>query len=80
MMKIKKQMRRYYEDQIESLHTLDPPRVPPQSHVQFSLKRWVVQWDDILGIIVTAAYILQFLIPTNWFSWGRCLSIFTLGF
>ncbi|MBN2030520.1 hypothetical protein JW824_09770 [bacterium] len=80
MMKLNKWLRRYYKDQIESLQTLDPPLVGQRSHAQIPSKKRVVQWDDILGIIVTAAYILQFLIPTTWFSWGRCLSIFTLGF
>jgi len=79
-MKLNKPLYQYYEDRLKSLQTIDPPFVRQQSQVQPKSKRPVVQWEDIIGTIVTAAYIFQFFIPTTWFSWGRFLSIFKLGF
>ncbi len=79
-MKLNKMMRRYYKDQLKSLQEIDPQIVSSRFALQSDSKRHSIQWDDILGYIITIIYLFQLVVPTNWFSLGRCLSVFKLGF
>lgn len=79
-MKINKLMHQYYMDRLTTLPEIDPQMVSSRFALESDSKRHPIQWDDILGYIITIIYLFQLVVPTNWFSLGRCLSVFKLGF
>jgi hypothetical protein len=79
-MKLKKIMRTYYQNKLDQIETIQPKfklTESPGKHFRFVFPQ---RWEDIFGIGVTVCYLLQFLLPGNWFSIGRCLSVFKIGF
>ena len=79
-MKHRKLVHQYYESRIEALPDADPPEKLIQSTAAPSGICGRFTWEDILGLLITAGYLAQLLIPANWFSFNRLLFVFRFGF
>ena len=79
-MKNNKLIRKYYESRMEAITDSDPPDGLIQSVPAPSKKVRRFGWEDLLGLLITAGYLVQLLIPANWFSFNRLLFVFRLGF
>ncbi|MBN1384667.1 MAG: hypothetical protein JW983_07305 [Elusimicrobia bacterium] len=80
MMDEQKIMRQYYDSELEKIKVVAPPpgilETEPQGPnrpVRFSL-------ENMFGCLVTAGCLLSALAPESWFSFGRFLFSFRLGF
>ena len=79
-MKLKKIMKAYYQNKLDQIEEIQPKfklTEIPVGRFRFALPQ---QWEDLLGIGITVCYLLQLLLPGNWFSLGRCFSVFKIGF
>lgn len=79
-MKDKEIMRQYYEAEIKKIRAVDPaPDIlgtkPIQIHQPLKFC-----WEDVFGCLVTVGYLFPFLIPEHWFSFGKFLFSFRVGF
>lgn len=73
-------IREYYESKLKKISSIEPDftalKSEPktfQGHKKFGV-------EDIFGFLVTAGYLVQFLIPEQWFSFGRFLLIYRFSF
>lgn len=76
----KKIMRQYYDSELEEIKAIAPPpdtlKTVPEGlnpPVRFNL-------ENVFGCLVTAGCLLSVLAPQYWFSFGRFLFSFRLGF
>ena len=79
-MKLKKIMKAYFQNRLDQIEKIDPKfrlTESPSNRFRFALSQ---QWEDILGLGITVYYLVQLLLPGNWFLIGRCFSIFKIGF
>ncbi len=76
----KKIMRQYYESELEKIKVFAPP--PDILNAEsFELNRpKKFSLENVFGCLVTAGCILSVLAPESWFSFGRFLFSFRLGF
>ena len=79
-MKHRKLIRQYYVSRIEAVSTADPPENLIRSAAAPTGMGGRFKWEDLLGLLVTAAYLSQLLLPSNWFSFSRFLFVFRFGF
>ena len=79
-MKHSKIMREYYQNMLDNLEPITLNTISLENGFIHTKSKWALSWDDILGSVVTAAYLLQLLIPTQWWSVGGCLPMFKIGF
>ena len=79
-MHLKKIMKAYYKNKLDQIEKIQP-RFKLKKHA-WSRPRFahLQRWEDILGIGITACYLIQLLLPGNWFFIGRCFSVFKIGF
>ncbi len=73
-------MKAYYQNRLDQMEEIQPEfklTENPSSRFRFALPQ---RWEDIFGIGVTVCYLLQLLVPGNWFSIGICFSVFKIGF
>lgn len=75
-MKIDKIMKAYYASKLDGISDATPAFDLPE----MAEKTGAVGWEDVLGALVTAGYLIQMLLPGNWFSFGRFFFIFNFGF
>lgn len=73
-------MRQYYESRIDAVNTADPPDDLIQSAAAPTEIYRRFRWEDLFGLLITAGYLSQLLIPINWFSFSRLLFVFRFGF
>ena len=79
-MRLKKIMKVYYQNKLNHIEEIQPNfkfTESPATRFRFVLSQ---RWEDIFGIGITVCYLLQLLLPGNWFSIGRCFSVFKIGF
>ncbi len=69
-----------YESKLSQIAGSMPPSDLIKSAATVKGFRPLAKWGDLIGLIVTAAYLLQFLLPMNWFSLGRIMFIVRFGF
>jgi hypothetical protein len=79
-MRIDKIMKRYYADKLREISDAPRPETRPTRADTRKNGPFSVSWEDALGFAVTASYLMQFLMPERWFSLGRFLSVFRIGF
>ena len=79
-MKHRKLIRRYYESRIEAVATEDLPDKLIQSSAAPTSRFGRLGWEDLLGLLITAVYLSQLLLPGNWFSFNRFFFVFRFGF
>jgi len=72
-------IRRYYESLLNRTALAPPPEDLLLSAARVVPGR-MPGVKNIIGLIVTVAYLLQFLLPMNWFSLGRFMFMVRLGF
>jgi hypothetical protein len=76
----KKIMCQYYESEIKKIKVIDPSSTIleiKQIEIQRPMK---ICWGDVFGYIVTAGYLIPFLIPEHWFSFVNFGFSFHVGF
>jgi hypothetical protein len=79
-MKDEEIIREYYESEISNMPDIEPlPGLLKQCPTPFRHQN-KIGWEDLVGALVTLGYLTQLLIPANWFSFGRFLCMFRLGF
>ncbi len=73
-------MHRYYNSQMKKMRAIEPIPVVLESVPMPNTHYKKFNWEEVFGYIVTAGYLIQSLFPDQWFSLGRCLFSFRLGF
>ncbi|MBN1895658.1 hypothetical protein JW906_14285 [bacterium] len=79
-MKIDGILKKYYERILANMDAIPMPDFPGRGPRQGSGKKGAPAWEQALGYAVTAAYLLQWLMPDKWFLAGRLVSMFRIGF
>lgn len=79
-MKNEELIRQYYECRIEAAASAEPPENLIQATAAPTGIFGRVTWEDLLGLLITAAYLSQLLLPINWFSFNRFLFVLRFGF
>lgn len=75
-----KLIRRYYESRMETITDSDPPDGLMQSVAAPPTIIGRLSWEDLLGLLITAGYLSQLLLPIHWFSFNRFLFALRFGF
>ena len=75
-----KLIREYYESKLNKISSIEPDLTDMDSRSTTFLVHKRISSEDIFGFLVTAGYLIQFLIPEQWFSFGRFLLIFRFAF
>jgi hypothetical protein len=75
-----KLIREYYESQLKDISPIEPDFAALESEATTFQGHKRLRGEDIFGLLVTAGYLVQFLIPENWFSFGRFLLTYRFGF
>lgn len=76
----KELMRQYYTSELEKIKIVTPPTGILKAE-SFELKlQKKFNMENVFGCLVTAGYLLSVLTPESWFSFGRFLFSFRLGF
>lgn len=75
-----KLIREYYESKINKISSLEPDLTVLESESMTFQDHKRIRGEDIFGFLVTAGYLVQFLIPEHWFSFGRFLLLYRFGF
>jgi len=79
-MKDEKIIHEYYESEISNMPDIEPlPGLFKQGSIPSGYRK-TIGWEDLAGALVTLGYLIQLLIPANWFSFGRFLFMFRFGF
>ena len=73
-------IREYYESKLRQVKPIEPESTFLESESTTFQNQKRFGSEDIFGFLVTAGYLIQFLIPEQWFSFGRFLLIFRFGF
>ena len=79
-MKIDSMLKEYYKNKLAGMDPLPMPDFPGRGTRKGSGRKGVPAWEQALGYAVTAAYLLQWLLPDKWFLAGRLVSMFRIGF
>ena len=76
----KRIMRQFYETEIKKIKAVDPsPDMLETMSVQ-THRPMKFCWEDVFGCLVTAGYLIPLLVPERWFSFGKILFSFRVGF
>ena len=73
-------MRDYYKTLLEQIEPIKPPRIVIKEKSKQRKINWNIKWEDVLGYAVTVVYFVQFFNPEHWWSIGRWISLFRIGF
>ncbi len=73
-------MKRYYGRRIEGIPDAPRPETGRRPNRAPEPRRFRISWEDALGIAVTAACAVQWLMPDHWFLIGPILPVIRLGF
>jgi len=79
-MKIDGVLKKYYERRLTGMDVLRMPQVRGSAMTESPGRQGTPAWEQVLGYAVTAAYLLQWLLPDRWFLVGRFISVFRIGF
>jgi len=79
-MKIDSVLKEYYKKQLAGMDPLPMPDLPGRGTHRVRGRKNPPAWEQALGYAVTAAYLLQWLLPDKWFLAGRLVSMFRIGF
>lgn len=79
-MDIKKIMRQYYESEVDKIKVAVPPTNILKQESAGEIQSRKLSLENVFGCLVTAGYLLYALAPGSWFSFGRFLFSFRLGF
>ena len=79
-MDIKKIMKQYYESEVDGIKVAPPPPHTLEQEPAGEIQSRKLSLENIFGCLVTAGYLLSALSPESWFSFGRFLFSFRLGF
>jgi hypothetical protein len=75
-----KLIREYYESKVKKIGSIEPDLNVLESEPTSFQDHKRFRIEDIFGFLVTAGYLIQFLIPEQWFSFGRFLLIYRFVF
>ena len=75
-----KLIREYYESKLKEISSIEPDLSVLDSRSTTFQDHKRIRSEDIFGFLVTSGYLIQFLIPEHWFSFGRFLLIFRFAF
>jgi hypothetical protein len=79
-MKIDDRLKKYYEKKLAGMDVLPVLQVTGRGTREGLGRKCPPAWEQALGYAVTAAYLLQWLLPDKWFLAGRLVSMFRIGF
>jgi hypothetical protein len=75
-----KLIREYYESKLKKISSIEPYFTALESEIKAFQDHKRFRGEDIFGFLVTAGYLIQFLNPEHWFSFGRFLLLYRFGF
>ena len=69
----------HYRNEVENTKEI-PPNIKIMDQILHKTgSEWNI-WENLIGWVITAAYLLQFLIPAHWWSFGKSLISLRFGF
>ena len=76
----KKTMQQYYESELEKIKAFDNTSdILETESFEVNLSK-KISLENVFGCLLTAGYLLSVFTPESWFSFGKFLFSFRLGF